>query len=423
MPNTDRPNIVLIFTDDQGFGDIGCFGSPYIETPNLDRMATEGAKYTSFYVGGPICTPSRAALMTGCYPGRVGLEEGVLFPGDEEGLNPDEITLPEVLGEAGYASICIGKWHLGDTEPFLPTNHGFDHYLGVPYSNDMGDGQTGGKYRELPLMRDTEVVEAPVDQRTLTQRYTEEAVSFIEDHQDEPFFCYLPHNMPHVPLATSETFSAVSKRGDYGDVITELDWSVGRILSTLDRLDLDEDTLVLFTSDNGPWLSKEIDGGSAGHLRGGKQSVWEGGPRVPAIARWPGTIPAESVCSELWTAMDLLPTFAALARTTPPQDRVIDGADARAFLTDPESATASQDHYYYQSAGGDLNAIRDADGWKLHRERDQLYHLHTDVEEQYDLIEEHPGIADRLRREVADFEDDLATNGRPVGRIDRTTAN
>ena len=414
----ERPNVVVVFTDDQGFGDLGCFGSPYIETPNVDRMATEGAKFTSFYVGAPVCTPSRAALMTGCYPTRVGLSEGVLFPGDEEGLDPDETTVAELLGEQGYATTCIGKWHLGDSEPFLPTNHGFDSFFGIPYSNDMGAEHSGGKYRELPLLRDTETVEAPVDQTTLTNRYTEEAVSFIEANRDGPFFCYLAHSMPHVPLETSESFEDVSKRGDYGDVIEEIDWSVGRILETVDDSGIAEETLVLFTSDNGPWLSKEVDGGSPGHLTDGKFSIWEGGPRVPAVARWPGTIPEASVCSELVTSMDLLPTFAALAGGSVPDDRAIDGEDAVDLLVDPEGAESPHDHYVYQNADGDLNAVRDADGWKLHRESGELYHLHTDVEEEYDVADDNPETVERLEAALEAVAEDLRANARPCGRVD-----
>ncbi|MFB6081686.1 MAG: sulfatase [Halanaeroarchaeum sp.] len=419
MPDdTTPPNVVLVFVDDQGFGDIGCFGSPYIETPNLDEMASEGAKFTSFYAGAPICTPSRAALMTGSYPSRVGLEEWVLFPGDGEGLHPDEVTIPEVLGEAGYASTCIGKWHLGDEEPFLPTNHGFDEYFGVPYSNDMGAAHSGGEYRELPLVRDTEVVEAPVDQSTLTRRYTEEAVEFVEDNRDGPFFCYLAHTMPHVPLHASEEYEDASKRGDYGDVIEEIDWSVGRVLETLERLGIEEETLVIYTSDNGPWLEKEVDGGSPGHLSGGKFSVQEGGPRVPAIARWPGTIPESSVCSELVATMDLLPTFANLAGVDLPDDRAIDGVDATELLTDPETAASPREHYLYQTGGGDLDAVRDDDGWKLRRDTGALYDLHEDVEERFDVADEHPEVVARLRETAAAVEADLDENARPVGRAE-----
>jgi arylsulfatase A-like enzyme len=416
----DRPNVVLVFVDDMGYGDLGCFGSPYIETPHIDRMATEGAKFTSFYVGAPVCTPSRAALMTGSYAARVGLQEGVLFPGDETGLNPSETTMADLLGEAGYATTCIGKWHLGDREPFLPTNHGFDSFFGVPYSNDMGAGSSSGEYRELPLMRDTETVEAPVDQTTLTRRYTEEAVAFIEENAaaDRPFFCYLPHTMPHVPLHTSEPFSDVSKRGDYGDVVSEIDWSVGQILETLDRLGIDGETLVVFTSDNGPWLEKGIDGGSSGPLSKGKMTVWEGGPRVPMVARWPDTIPEGTVCSELVTAMDLFPTVGNLTGVSPEDDHTRDGEDALDLFVDPEAAQSPHDYYVYHTAGGELNAVRDADGWKLHLDSGELYDLHTDVEEKHDIATENQAAVERLRTAADSIAADIEANSRPVGRIE-----
>lgn len=414
-----RPNVVVIFTDDQGYGDVGCFGSPYIQTPNLDRMAGEGCKFTSFNVGATVCTPSRAALMTGCYPSRVGLADGVLFKGTDEGLHPDERTIADVLGDAGYASTCIGKWHLGERDPFNPVNHGFDSYFGIPYSNDMGVQVEGGEYRHVPLMRGTEVVDEDVDQTTLTRRYTEEAVEFIEDHagKEDPFFCYLPHTMPHVPLHTSEAFSEVSKRGDYGDVISEIDWSVGQILQTLENEGIDEDTLVIFTSDNGPWLSKGVDGGSAGPLAGGKQTVWEGGLRVPAIARWPGEIPAGTTCDELVTALDILPTLANLAGTEAPDDRVIDGEDAIDCFTDPEGCSSPHDYFYYHSYGGEVAAIRDCDGWKLHLESGELYDLHEDVEEEIDVADENPEIVERLRSEAESFATEIEIDARPVGQV------
>jgi arylsulfatase A-like enzyme len=406
-----------VFTDDQGFGDVGCFGSPYIDTPNLDRMADEGARLTSFCVGAPICTPSRAALLTGSYPNRVGLGSGVLFPDDDEGLAPDERTVADALSAAGYATACVGKWHLGDHERFLPTNHGFDSYLGVPYSNDMGAAHSEGQYRELPLLRDTETVAAPVEQATLTRRYTEEALSFVETHRDEPFFLYLPHTMPHVPLHASEAFDGESYAGDYGDVIEEIDWSVGRLLDRLDELGLSEDTLVVFTSDNGPWLEKGVDGGDAGPLRGGKFETWEGGVRVPAIARWPGEIPAGTVCRELVTAMDLFPTAAALADATLPAERPIDGENVLPLLRDPEGADSPHDYYAYHDADGNLQAIRNAVGWKLHRDREELYYLPEDVGETVDRHDDHPDIVERLRTAADRIEADIDTNSRPAGSV------
>jgi arylsulfatase A-like enzyme len=416
-PDDAPPNVIVLFTDDQGFGDVGCFGAPYIDTPNLDRMAQEGAKCTSFTVGAPICTPSRAALMTGSYPARVGLEDGVLFPDDDEGLHPQEETVADVLSGAGYATACIGKWHLGDHSEFLPTNHGFDAYFGVPYSNDMGAAHSEGEYRELPLMRDEETVEAPANQNTLTERYTEEALGFIGAHADEPFFLYLPHTMPHVPLNAGEGFQEESYAGDYGDVIEEIDWSTGRILDTLDDLGLSEDTLVLFASDNGPWLEKGVDGGDAGHLRGGKFDTWEGGVRVPAIARWPGEIPANTVCRELLTAMDLLPTAAALAGADRPADREIDGENALPALRAPESADSPHDYYVYHDAGGNLEAIRDAAGWKLHLDHDEVYYLPEDVGEEHDRFEDHPEVVERLRRAADRIEVDIRENAHPVGTV------
>jgi len=416
-PDDAPPNVVVVFTDDQGFGDVGCFGSPYIDTPNLDRMADEGARLTSFCVGAPICTPSRAALLTGSYPNRVGLGSGVLFPDDDEGLAPDERTVADALSAAGYATACVGKWHLGDHERFLPTNHGFDSYLGVPYSNDMGAAHSEGQYRELPLLRDTETVAAPVEQATLTRRYTEEALSFVETHRDEPFFLYLPHTMPHVPLHASEAFDGESYAGDYGDVIEEIDWSVGRLLDRLDELGLSEDTLVVFTSDNGPWLEKGVDGGDAGPLRGGKFETWEGGVRVPAIARWPGEIPAGTVCRELVTAMDLFPTAAALADATLPAERPIDGENVLPLLRDPEGADSPHDYYAYHDAGGNLQAIRNAVGWKLHRDREELYYLPEDVGETVDRYDDHPDVVERLRTAADRIEADIDTNSRPAGSV------
>jgi arylsulfatase A-like enzyme len=416
-PDDAPPNVVVVFTDDQGFGDVGCFGSPYIDTPNLDRMADEGVRLTSFCVGAPICTPSRAALLTGSYPNRVGLGSGVLFPDDDEGLAPDERTVADALSAAGYATACVGKWHLGDHERFLPTNHGFDSYLGVPYSNDMGAAHSEGQYRELPLLRDTETVAAPVEQATLTRRYTEEALSFVETHRDEPFFLYLPHTMPHVPLHASEAFDGESYAGDYGDVIEEIDWSVGRLLDRLDELGLSEDTLVVFTSDNGPWLEKGVDGGDAGPLRGGKFETWEGGVRVPAIARWPGEIPAGTVCRELVTAMDVFPTAAALADATLPAERPIDGENVLPLLRDPEGADSPHDYYAYHDAGGNLQAIRNAVGWKLHRDREELYYLPEDVGETVDRYDDHPDVVERLRTAADRIEADIDTNSRPAGSV------
>ena len=280
--DSQRPNFIIIFADDLGYGDLGCYGHPTIHTPNLDRMAGQGMRFTQFYSAASVCTPSRAALLTGRLPIRSGMcsdSRRVLFPDSAEGLPQEEVTLAEALKAQGYATACIGKWHLGHHPEYLPTRHGFDTYFGIPYSNDM---------RPCPLMRNEEVLEEPAEQATLTARYTEEAIGFIKAHRDEPFFLYFPHTFPHVPLFASDRFKGTSKRGLYGDVVEELDWSVGQVLKALEECDLGDRTLVVFTSDNGPWLTQSERGGSAGLLREGKGSTWEGGMREPAIAWWPG---------------------------------------------------------------------------------------------------------------------------------------
>ncbi|MFO7904086.1 MAG: sulfatase, partial [Pirellulaceae bacterium] len=324
-PIPERPNFVVIFIDDMGYGDIGPFGSTLNETPHLDRMATEGMTLTSFYVAAPVCTPSRAGLMTGCYPRRVGLARGsghaVLFPGDKHGLHPDEITVAELLKEVGYATGCFGKWHLGDQPRFLPTEQGFDTYFGIPYSNDMWPEHTRWPFPELPILRNKEIVDQVDnmdDQGTLCRRFTQEAVTFIKDHRDKPFFVYVPHAFVHHPRAASSRFMEQAKNVTEAQ-IEEVDWSVGRILETLRDEGLADQTFVLFTSDNG---------GARGcvnkPLRGGKGSAWEGGVREPTVAWWPQTIPAGSTCDEVATALDVLPTFAKLAGASVPDDRVID---------------------------------------------------------------------------------------------------
>ncbi len=339
---TSLPNIIIIFTDDQGYGDLASYGNAEMNTPNTDRMAAEGMRFTDFYVAAGVCTPSRAALLTGCYPKRISLAYRVIFPYSTTGLNPKEITIADMLREQGYATGIFGKWHLGHHLPFLPTRQGFDYYFGIPYSNDMAhlNYQHADDFLvgTLPLFRNEEVIETDPDQRYLTRRFTEEAINFITSHRDEPFFVYLPHVMPHLPIASSHHFEGQSEYGLYGDVIEELDWSVGQILNHLEILGLDDNTLVIFTSDNGAqqwegeggwvWTPDRIGRptrgdvtyphGSNGPLRGAKNSTWEGGMRVPFIIRWPGKIPAGSVSGELVTAMDILPTIARLtgARVT-----------------------------------------------------------------------------------------------------------
>ncbi len=422
MSIEDRPNILLVFTDDQGYGDLGCYGSPYIDTPNVDRLANEGVRYTDFQAA-PICTPSRAALMTGSYAARVGLANGVLFPGDDHGLAENEITIAELLSRAGYATTAIGKWHLGDHHPFLPTDHGFDSYFGIPYSNDMRPNNVHGKdvHPPLPLVREDTVVETEPDQRTLTERYTDEAVSFIEEHaqREHPFFCYLAHTMPHVPLHVSEPFEGGSYGGLYGDVIEEVDHGVGRLLEMLEEEGIEDDTLVVYTSDNGPWLRMGHDGGNAGPLRDGKATAYEGGHRVPAIARWPGVVPEDTVCRELATTMDLLPTFATLAGVAHeiPSDRTIDGVNISRLLTDPETSDSPREDFGYFGSNGELRAIRNAEGYKYFPQEDELYDLHRDVSERVDIRDEEPAKADALAERFTQLQSDLKHNCRPVGDV------
>ncbi|MFO7901611.1 MAG: sulfatase family protein [Planctomycetota bacterium] len=440
----DPPNFVLIFADDQGYQDIGCFGSPKIKTPNLDRMADEGMRFTDFYVGAPVCSASRASLLTGCYCDRVGVG-GVFFPNrNHQGLNPDEITVAEVLKHKDYATACIGKWHLGDDEPFLPTRQGFDSYFGVPYSNDMTvnpdvavaddvvwrEGMTLERLRSekptknwVPLLKDEAVIEYPADQSTLTKRYTEEAVSFIKSNKDRPFFLYMPHTMPHVPLFASEKFSGTSDRGLYGDVIEEMDWSVGRVLAALKEAGIDDNTLVIYTSDNGPWLSKGANGGCALPLRDGKFSTYEGGMREPCIMRWPGKIPAGSTCGEIAATIDVLPTFATLADCPVPDDRVIDGRSIVPLLEGKPGAKSPHEAYFYRRT-----AVRSGK-WKLLlkarstvKERPagpcpQLYDLSTDISESNNLAEEHPEIVARLTQLIEEHNKELKANSRPVGKL------
>jgi len=412
----DRPpNFVIIFTDDQGYQDLGCFGSPKIKTPNIDRMAAEGMKFTDFYAAASVCTPSRAALMTGCYPPRVGLPD-VLFPNAKVGINPDEITLAELLKSRGYATACVGKWHLGDADAFLPTRHGFDSYFGIPYSNDMSlkrDGASGP-----PLMRNEEIIEHPADQATLTERYTEEAVKFITANQNRPFFLYLPHTMPHLPLHVSERFAGKSAGGLYGDVIECIDWSTGQIVETIKRLGLEKNTIVVFTSDNGPWLGRKKGDnvGCALPLRDGKFSAYEGGMREPCVMWGPGRIPAGKVCSEMALSMDLYPTFARLAGVAIPADRVIDGKDIRALMSgEPDARTPHDAFFYYK--GNNLAAVRSGK-WKLHlKAKTELYDLSADVGEQTNVAAEHPDDVDRLTKMANQFDAQLKKDARPVGRV------
>lgn len=349
------PNIVLIFIDDLGQNEIGPYGATQVKTPHLDKMAAEGRKLPHFYAT-PVCSMSRACLLTGCYNVRVSIP-GVLFPQSTVGLHTSEITLAEIAKQKGYATCAIGKWHLGHQPEFLPTRQGFDEYFGIPYSNDMGASKNRPNNPPLPLIRGEKTIETEPDQSQLTRRYTEEAQKFIRDHQKEPFFIYLPHTMVHGPLFASANFKGKSAMGLIGDCIEEIDWSVGQILQTLKETGLDEKTLVIFTSDNGP------AGRTAAPLRGSKGSTFEGGVREPCLVRWPGKIPAGTVCNQIAGNIDLLPTFASLLGVEPPKDRVLDGRDISPLLFEADPKPVRDVHLYF-SGGGKLDAIRQGD-WKL----------------------------------------------------------
>jgi arylsulfatase A-like enzyme len=403
------PNVVIIFIDDLGYADIGPFGATKQKTPNLDKMAREGMKLTSFYAA-PVCSVSRAQLMTGCYGARISVP-GVYFPGHSNGLNPAETTIAEHLKTQGYATQCIGKWHLGDQPEFLPTKQGFDHYFGIPYSNDMQKTAKDTGAKVVPLLRDDKVAELLTDeaQSRIVERYTDEAVSFIRTNKDKPFFLYFPHTAVHTPIWPGEKFRGKSQNGRFGDWVEEVDWSVGRVLETLRELKLDENTLVIFTSDNGPWLIKGADGGSALPLRGGKGSTWEGGVRVPTIARWPGKIAPGSVCDAVAGTIDLLPTCVSLAGGKVPATPDIDGRDISPLLLGKTQDSQREAHYYF--SGYNLQAVRQGP-WKLAiatqpetmgkgaatdaSKNPRLYNLDTEIGEQTNLADQHPNIVAKL---------------------------
>ncbi|HUS90242.1 MAG TPA: sulfatase [Phycisphaerae bacterium] len=432
-----RPNFIIFFTDDQGYNDVGCFGSPLIRTPNFDRMAAEGMKLTSFYAQA-VCGPSRAAILTGCYPIRLA------EPGNRKNqhtiLHPQEVTIAEVLKRAGYATACIGKWHLagGGTGgrgrgPFppelMPQAQGFDEFFGTPLHNGFTREPDDRRFI-TQLMRGEKVLESPADMNTLTQRYTDEAVRFLRANSNRPFFLYLAHNMPHVPLGASERFRGRSKRGLYGDVIEELDFSAGRILETLKELGIDGNTLIVFTSDNGPWVEKQIGdyAGCADPLRGSKMMTWEGGPRVPCIVRWPGKVPAGRVRDEIAATIDLLPTFARLAGAELPKDRTLDGRDLWPLLSGEPGAAGRETFCFYCYTH--LQAVRDR-RWKLVLPRParppwtgwsarmvdavpqaQLYDLKADVGEKRDVAAEHPEVVAALMKLVEKARADLGDHDR-----------
>ncbi len=429
------PNFVVIFIDDLGYADIGPFGATKQRTPNLDRMAKEGMKLTSFYAA-PVCSVSRAQLLTGCYGPRVSVP-GVFFPGQRQGLNPAEVTVAEQLKDRGYATACVGKWHLGDQPEFLPTRQGFDRYLGIPYSNDMQRVATATGQRVSPLVRDDKVAELLTDeqQSRIVERYTDEAKAFIRENAERPFFLYLPHTAVHTPIYPGARFAGKSNNGRFGDWVEEVDWSVGELLNLLAELKLDERTLVLFTSDNGPWLIKGADGGSAAPLRGGKGSTWEGGVRVPTIARWPGKIAAGSHCDAVAGTIDIRPTLVTLAGGQVPAEPVIDGRDISGLLLGRTTESAREAHYYF--SGNQLQAVRQGP-WKLAvasqpetmgrgvaadaNRNPRLYNLDSEIGEQTDLSAKHPevvlrlqALAEKMRAAIAG---DSPTDRRPPGLVD-----
>ena len=431
------PNVVLILADDMGYGDLNCYGATRYTTPNLDKLAKNGARFTNFYVSQAVCSASRAALMTGCYSNRVGIA-GALFPNSLVGLNPNEETIAEVLKKSGYVSGIFGKWHLGYQREFLPLQQGFEEYLGLPYSNDMWkyniDGSAANpetnknkaSYPPLSLIDGNDPVKEIVtmdDQAQLTTKYTERAVSFIEKHKKAPFFLYIPHSMPHIPIAASNKFKGKSEQGLYGDVLMEIDWSVGQVIEALEKNGLTENTLVIFTSDNGPWLNYGNHGGSAGGLREGKGTSWEGGQRVPCIMKWPGRIPDGLVCNKIAATIDILPTLASISGSQLPTNK-IDGVNILPLMTGDQNANPREVFLYYYNANC-LEGVR-KNQWKLvlpHKSQtyegfapgkdgvggktgnvkveSALYDLRRDPGERYDVKEYYPEVVTELSK-IAD---------------------
>ena len=435
---TDKVNVVLIFADDQGYGDLGCFGSKKIKTPNIDQMAKEGRKFTNFMVASPVCTPSRAALLTGCYPKRVGLHQHVLFPSSTKGLHPDEYTLADHFKSQGYATACYGKWHLGHHPETLPRQNGFDHYFGIPYSNDMNHPDNKGKPKggpdgmdilwndpestltkwKTPLIENEKIVELPVDQRTITRRCTDKTISFIKKNKGMPFFVYVPHSMPHIPLYVPDEIRDPNPLNAYTCVIEHIDSEVGRIIKTIKDLKLDKNTIVIYTTDNGPWLPFKHHGGSAGPLREGKGTTFEGGQRVPCVMWGPSRIPANTVCNELMGTIDLLPSLAAITNRKIPSRKKIDGLDASNLILG--SGSTPRKEFLHYTSRGVLEGIRSGD-WKLLRKKPRnkkqtemlmLFNLSEDLGEENNLAQEQPAIVARLSSRMQELDGEIEKNAR-----------
>jgi arylsulfatase A-like enzyme len=436
--NKNRPNLVIIFADDQGYGDLSCFGSTVIKTPNIDRIAKEGRKFTSFMVASPVCTPSRAALLTGCYPKRVGMHQHVLFPSSNKGLNPKEYTIADHFKSIGYATACFGKWHLGHHKEVLPTSNGFDTYFGIPYSNDMNHPDNKGKPKggadgmdilwndpestltkwKTPLFEDEKIVELPVDQRTVTRRYTQKSIDFIKTNKDKPFFIYLPHSMPHIPLYVPDEIRDPNPQNAYINTIEHIDAEVGRLLDALDQLNLTKNTYIIYTTDNGPWLSFRHHGGSAGPLRDGKGTTFEGGQRVPCVMRGPG-IPANTVCDELIGTIDLLPTFASITGKPLPKGNKIDGIDASSLLTG--KGKSKRNEFIHYTSRGEVEGIRQGN-WKLLIKKKRgkgpgrrelfLFDLSEDLGETNNLATENPEMVGKLEQRMLLLDSEIQKNAR-----------
>lgn len=414
-------NVILIFADDMGYGDLGCYGNPVIQTPHLDLLAQAGVRYTQFYVTSPVCSPSRSSLLSGCYPKRLELHKHVLFPNYTYGINPEEELLPELFKKAGYTTACYGKWHLGHHLPFLPLQNGFDEYFGLPFSNDMSKayqasrGNTSYPYL-LPLMEGNDTIELDPDQSLFTKRLTEKCLQFIDRNSDRPFFIYFAHPMPHIPIHASDDFLGTSKRGLYGDVIEEIDWSVGEITKALREHGLLDNSFVFFSSDNGPWLPFKTHGGSAGPLRGGKGSTWEGGMREPCIIHWPLEYEMPSGTNAMvWSSIDLLPTLVNLCNLESPRN-FIDGKNRLPQFQNQQNLNPEPIFYY--SAQGYMEGVR-LGPWKLLQLKDSayLFNLEEDVAEKYNLIIDQPALADSLKVIMLDFDSQMDANMRSHGQI------